>query len=173
VLAFGATTAMGFWSGFGTAAAAGQQPHTNPALKFSVSIPGLPEASKGVRAVTVDAARIDVPEILKRDNETWGRDQEIWNINAGDVHPGSATFTITGTPSVFKELKAWFADSAVGQKIRKSITVTLRHPETGAERTYVLSQCFPTSWSAVNFDTSSTVQTETLTVKVGRLEFKT
>jgi hypothetical protein len=176
VLTFGAATAMGFWAGFGASAAAatGRQPDAkSPPLKFAVTIPGLPEASKSVHALVVDELRVDASGILRRDQETWGRDHEVWNIKPDDVHVGSATFTIAGNPSVFKEVKAWFADAASGKSIRKSITVNLRHPETGAERTYSLSDCFPATWSAVNFDTSSTVQTETLTVRVGRIEFKT
>lgn len=176
VLTFGAATAMGFWAGFGTstAAATGRQPDAEP-LKFSVTIPGLPEASKGVRALAVDELRVQGREndFWRRDSETWGRDNDYWSVRPSDVQLGSATFTIAGNPGVFKEVKAWFAEAAEGKAIRKSITVTLSHPHTKAERTYSLSDCFPTQWSSVNYDTSSTVQTETLTVKIGRIEFKT
>ena len=169
VLTFGAATAMGFWAGFGTSAAAatGRQPDAQP-LKFSVTIPGLPEASKGVRALVVDELRVQ-----GRENDFWGRDNDYWSVRPSDVQPGFATFTIAGNPRVFKEVKAWFDETAAGQRIRKSITVTLFYPDTKTERTYSLSDCFPASWSAVNYDTSSTVQTETLTVKIGRIEFKT
>ena len=40
-------------------------------------------------------------------------------------------------------------------------------------RAFVLHDCVPVEWAAVNFDTSSSVQTETLRVKVGRIEFRT
>ena len=176
VLTLGATTAMGFWAGFGgsAAAATGRQPDVQP-LKFSVTIPGLPEASKGVSALAVDELSIQgrENEFWGRENETWGRDHDYWSVRPGDVHLGSATFTLAGNPRVFKEVKAWFDETAAGQRIRKSITVRLNNPHTKAERTYSLNDCFPTQWSSVNFDTSSTVQTETLTVKIGRIEFST
>ena len=179
VLTFGAATAMGFWAGFGASAAAAtsRQPDTEP-LKFSVTIPGLPEASKGVRALAVDELRVlgRENEFWRRDSDTWGRDNDYWSLTPGSVDLGSATFTIAGNPRVFKEVKAWFTEAAAGKGIRKSITVTLSKPETKGDsggRAYNLTDCFPTSWSSVNFDTSSTVQTETLTVSIGRIEFKT
>jgi phage tail-like protein len=74
-----------------------------------------------------------------------------------------------------KELKAWFDEAQSGKKrrVRKTITVTLFKSDKTPGRHYLLYDCFPTQWSSVNFDTSSTVQTETLTVKTTRVEFKT
>jgi hypothetical protein len=50
--------------------------------------------------------------------------------------------------------------------------VTLFKSDKSAGRTYNLMDCFPTQWSSVAFDTSSTVQTETIRVRIGRIEFK-
>ena len=73
------------------------------------------------------------------------------------------------------EITAWWNDTRGGTCIRKNITVTLFKGDGTAGRQYLLYDCFPTQWSSVNFDTSSTVQTETQpsTVKIGRIEFKT
>ena len=172
VLRFGAATALGAWSGLGIASASvkGQQPDPikdDDILHFSATIPGLAEVSKNIREIAIDELNIDAREVH-------GRDQELWHVKPGSVHFGSATFTITGSPGAAKELRAWFQEAAkAGNKIRKTITVTLHKSDKKTERTYNLVECFPTSWSSVNFDTSSTVQTETLTVKIGRVEFKT
>lgn len=172
VLTFGAATALGAWSGLDVASATavtGQQPDTikdDDVLHFSATIPGLPEASKNIREIAIDENNIDA-------RESRGDDQELWHVKPGSVHFGSATFTITGSPGASKELRAWFQEAAKGKNIRKTITVTLRKLDDKTDRVYNLVGCFPTSWSNVNFDTSSTVQSETLTVKVGRVEFKT
>lgn len=172
VLTFGAVTALGAWSGFGASpvrAVTGRQPdltdNASP-LHFSVSIPGLAEASKNIREIAIDELNIDARELK-------GRDQELWQIKPGSVHFGSATFTIAATPGSSKELQAWWAEAAKGKNIRKNISVTLFKSDRKTERAFSLTDCFPTSFSIVNFDTSSTVQTETLTVKIGRIEFKT
>lgn len=173
VLRFGAVTALGAWSGFGASAVGavtGPQPDlTDNAglLHFSVMIPGLPESSKNVREIAIDELNIDAREM------TTGADQETWHVKPGDVHAGSARLTIGAAPGSRKELLAWWAEAAKGKNIRKNISVTLFKSDGKMERTFSLSDCFPTSWSSVNFDTSSTVQSETLTVKIGRIEFKT
>ncbi len=88
----------------------------------------------------------------------------------GAAHWGSAKFTARGGS---KELQAWFQEAAKGKNIRKNITVTLFKSDKSPGRSYSLFDCFPTQWSSVNFDTSSTVQTETLKVNIGRIEFTT
>lgn len=173
VLRFGAVTALGAWSGFGAApvrAVMSRQPGTDNdtgPLHFSVTIPGCADASKNIREIAIDELNIDAREM------TAGRDQEIWKIKPGDVHVGSARLTIGASPGGRKELLTWWAEAAKGKDIRKNITVTLFKSDGKTERVFALAGCFPTSWSSVNFDTSSTVQTETLTVKIGRVEFKT
>ncbi len=171
VLTFGAVTALGAWSGFGGVArtlTAGQKDQAGDpdVVPFAVTIPGCPDASKNIREIAIDELNIDAPR-------TRGRDQEIWHVRPGDVHTGSAKFTSACTLGGSKELQKWFQEAAKGKGIRKNITVTLFKSDKSAGRSYTLFDCFPTQWSTVNFDTSSTVQTETLTVKIGRIEFKT
>jgi hypothetical protein len=84
----------------------------------------------------------------------------------------TAQLTVTaGTPAA-DELNLWWQDTSQGKCVRKNITINLRRSDGTTGRSYQLYDCFPIQWSAVNFDTSSTVQTETLTVKLGRIEFK-
>jgi hypothetical protein len=166
-LTFGAAGALGLWSA-PRLSAAGQEPtDAKSPLLFSAMIPGCLEASKNIREISIDELNIDARQM------TTGRDNDFWNLGPGDVRLGSARFTFTGSPGVAKELQAWFQQAAKGGNIRKNISVNLRRSDNRTERAFVLADCFPSQWSNVNFDTSSTVQTETLTVKVGRIEFKT
>lgn len=137
------------------------------AFGFSVDIPGCTDASKNIREIHIDELNIDAREM------TTGLDVEYRLYGPGQAHWGSASFTSAVTLGASKELQAWFNDAAHGKNIRKNITVTLFKSDKSPGRSYNLMDCFPTQWSAVNFDTSSTVQTETLRVKVGRIEFKT
>jgi len=132
-----------------------------------VDIPGAAEASKNIREIAIDELSIDVREM------TTGHDVDDRVYAPGDAHYGSATFTSVRTPGQPSELQRWFGECATGKNIRKNITVTLFKSDKSGERSYNLMDCFPTQWSAVAFDTSSTVQTETIRVKVGRIEFKT
>ena len=83
-----------------------------------------------------------------------------------------AHLTVEAGSAAAGELHLWWQEAAKGKCIRKNITVTLFKSDASAGRKYNLFDTFPQQWSSVNFDTSSTVQTETLTVKVGRIEFK-
>lgn len=167
VLTFGAATALGVWSGFAKASPTtllGQTPNAagEEAFQLAVTIPGCPDASKNIREIAIDELTIDarVPT---------GRNQ----ARPGRVDPGSATFTSACTLGASKELQKWFQEAAKGKNIRKDITVRLFKSDKSAGRSYLLVDCFPTSYSLVNFDTSSTVQTETLKVNIGRIEFAT
>jgi phage tail-like protein len=131
-----------------------------------VDIPGLPEASRGTFAVEIDPLEIDVEAHGRQ------RDGTFRVFHPGDVHFGHATFTSACTLGGSKELQTWFNDVVAGKNIRKNITVTLFKSDKSPGRSYTLMDCFPTQWSAVNFDTSSSVQTETIRVKCGRIEFK-
>ena len=167
-LAVGATGAMGLWSTRRLVAMPQDPPKNQAPLLFSVDIPGCAEASRNIREIAIDELNLDARQMIT------GRDNEFWSIGPGDVKFGSARITCTGSPGSFKELQAWFQQAANGGKnIRKNITVTLFKSDKSPGRSYNLMDCFPTQWSAVNFDTSSTVQTETLTVSIGRIEFKT
>ena len=130
-------------------------------------IPRCADASKNIREIAIDELSIDLRET------TTGTDVEYRLYGPGQAHWGSAKFTSAVTLGGSKELQAWFNEAAKGKNIRKNITVTLFKSDKTPGRSYTLMDCFPTQWSAVNFDTSSTVQTETLTVKIGRIEFAT
>jgi phage tail-like protein len=137
------------------------------AFGFWIDIPGCADASKNIREISIDELNIDIREM------TTGLDVEYRLYGPGQAHWGSAKFTSACTLGGSKELQAWFQEAAKGKNIRKNITVTLFKSDKTPGRSYSLMDTFPTQWSSVNFDTSSTVQTETLTVNVGRIEFKT
>ena len=168
VLKFGATAAAFAWS---AAAAPGAQeiiapPNPNLLVDFEIDIAGLPNASKNILEIAIDelhvGGRLPTP----------GGNAQFEPIRPGSIDLGCVTLT-SAVSDGSKELKAWFDEARTGKNIRKNITVTLFKSDKTAGRSYLLYDCFPTQWSSVNFDTSSTVQTETLTVKMGRLEFKT
>jgi len=173
VLTLGAATAaLGVSSALGASPASAQKAQPPGLLEeegifyFTLEIPGLPEASRNVREIAIDELNIDAREM------TTGLDVEYRIFRPGSAHFGSATFTSAVTLGGSKELQAWFNEAAKGKNIRKNITVTLFKSDKTPGRSYNLMDCFPTEYSLVNFDTSSTVQTETLRVKLGRVEFK-
>lgn len=135
------------------------------AYGFGTDIPGCADASKNIREISIDELNIDVRET------TTGLDVEYRLYSPGQAHWGNAKFTSACTLGGSKELQLWFQEAASGKGIRKNISVTLFKSDKTAGRGYTLFDCFPTQWSSVNFDTSSTVQTETLTVNIGRIEF--
>ena len=134
-------------------------------ITFAVQIDGLPQASKTVRSISIDPVKVDAREIGPPNGD-------VRMLRPGAVSPLGATITCVVARGGSKELQLWWQDAAKGKSIRKNITVTLFQKAKPA-RSYTLNDCFPTQWSTVNFDTSSTVQTETLTVSVGRIEFST
>jgi len=136
------------------------------AFGFGIDIPGCADASKNVREITIDELNIDIREM------TTGNDVEYRLYGPGTAHWGQCKVTSACTLGASKELQAWWQEAAKGKNIRKNISVTLFKSDKTAGRSYLLYDCFPTQWSSVNFDTSSTVQSETLTVKMGRVEFK-
>lgn len=172
VLTAGATATLGVWSALGGRVVRAQEPSPGAAagddraLYLVVQIPGLPEASRNIRDVAIDELNIDAREM------TTGLDVEYRIIRPGSAHFGSATFKSVVSAEGTKELRTWFEEARTGKNIRKNIIVSLYKSDKTPGRSFNLLDCFPTSYSYVNFDTSSTVQTETLTVKIGRIEFK-
>jgi phage tail-like protein len=134
---------------------------------FMCEIPGCPDASKNIREIQIDELNIDIREM------TTGLDVEYRLYGPGTPHFGNASFTSACTLGGSKELHAWFMSASKGKDIRKNITVRLFKSDKTAGRGYNLFDCFPIQWSSVNFDTSSTVQTEKITVNVGRIELTT
>jgi len=137
------------------------------AFGFGIDIPGCKSASDNIREIAIDELNIDAREM------TTGLDVEYRLYGPGAAHWGQAKFTSACTLGASKELQLWWQEAAKGKNIRKNISCTLFKSDKSPGRSYLLYDCFPTQWSSVNFDTSSTVQTETLTVKIGRIEFKT
>ena len=120
---------------------------------FAVDIPGAPHASRSIREIQIDAIEVDASA-----------------TGPGQAHLGSAYFTVPANPVPASELQTWFDEAVAGHCTRKNITVTLFKSDGTPGRTYSLHDCFPTQWSTTNFETSSSVQTETLTVRVDRIE---
>lgn len=133
---------------------------------FALDIPGCADASKNIRDCQVDQTTIDLRET------TTGLDVEYRLYAPGATHWGNASFSSAVTLGGSKELKAWYDEAATGKGIRKNITVTLFKSDKTPGRSFNLMDCFPTQYSQGSFDTSSTVQSETLKVKIGRIEFK-
>ena len=130
------------------------------AYGFGVDIPGCADASKNIREIHIDELNIDERE------QTTGLD----NGGAGIL----ASFTIGYEPAGASQFHDWFDQAKKGANVRKNISVVLFKSDRTPARGYVLFGCSPIALDCVNFDdTSSTVQTEKLTVKVGRIEFKT
>ena len=125
------------------------EPELPAPMQGSLEIQEAPRASKGALAVGIQDLNIDVARV-----EVTGTASE-------------QTATIVVRRGSGEELFAWLKEASSGKEIRKNITVNLRKNGKTAG-TINLLDCLP-----VNFDTSSTVQTETLTVKIGRIEFKT
>ncbi len=122
---------------------------------FSVEIDGAPAASGRVRSVYGLEVLLDERKPKP-------------NFKKAVLGPLRLAFD---TPA--DEITQWWNDTKSGTCIRKNITINLRRADGTTARQIVCHDSLPTQWSSVNFDTSSTVQTETLTVKIGRIEFKT
>lgn len=137
------------------------------AYGFGCDIPGCTEASKNIREISIDELTIDLRET------TTGLDVEYRVFAPGTAHWGTASFTSACTLGGSKELKKWWDEAATGKAIRKNIQIWLNKSDKSRGRGYDLFDCYPVSWSSVNFDTTSTVQTETLKVSIYRVEFKT
>lgn len=134
------------------------------AFGFGVDIPGCADASRSIREISIDELRIEARELTGEPGDAFR------SYAPGPAECGTATFrSIPGGAG----LRSWFDECRKGHDVRKNITVTLYKKDKSPGRSYLLYDCFPTQWSSVSFDTSSTVQTETLTVKIGRLEFRT
>ncbi len=137
------------------------------AFGFAVDIPGLPTASRNIREIAIDELTIDSREL------TTGLDDEYRRYGPGAAHWGSARLVSAIPIGASEELGAWWEAAAKGKNVRKNITVTLFKSDKSPGRSYTLFDCFPTGYSAGTFDTSSTVQTERVSCKIGRIEFKT
>lgn len=145
----------------------GAQAQAGAVRGFTVEIDGCPDASRNVLDVAIDDLQTDALDV------TQGPPLEFRTYIPGQTHVGEATISAGFTQPGSAQLRKWVDAWASGTPDVRSITVTLTDERGNAGRSYNLMDCFPTQWSAVNFDTSSSVQTETLRVKVGRIEFKT
>lgn len=91
----------------------------------------------------------------------------------GTPHFGNARISAVAGSEDAKELYQWWLDTSRGKNIRKNITVNLYKSDKSAGREYTLLDCFPTRWDPGEYSPSSQVQTETVTVKMGRIEMTT
>jgi hypothetical protein len=176
LIALGAASATaGVWTALGGPAVRAQQvavppppgevpPPTGELTSFLVQISGLPEASQNIREMAIDELTIH-PRLVG------SRDLQVNMVKASDIDFGFARIVCVAPEGRSNGLREWFAESAKGKNIRKNISVTLFKSDKTPGRSYRLFGALPVGYSNVNFDASSTVQTETLTVKVGRVEF--
>jgi len=170
LLTWGAgAAALGVWTARAARPAGAQDAPAqhSGAVSFAVMVSGLGDASKNIREITIDELTVDAREVTDTGNV------QVRMFRPGSVQYGSVRLTSVVSPGGPHELRAWFQDAQSGKNIRKNITVTLFDANNSPVRSFNLLDCFPTAYSSVNFDTSSTVQTETITVKMGRVEFKT
>jgi len=137
----------------------------NGAGKFKVDIPGLPAASANVHSVQVEDLTIDVRET------TTGENWDFRTYAPGDAHFGKATFRFRVGGRSHEELKGWVLDAANGKNIRKDISIIIMSRAGSEGRRYNLQETFPIKYDPGDYSPSSTVRTETLVVKIGRIEF--
>lgn len=135
---------------------------------FTVEIEGCPDASRNIREVALDELNVDA-----RDVTPDGDPLSFRSYVPGETHLGEVTLVAGSTPAGAAQLRGWAEGWASGKRDFRRISVRLLDKRGLLARWYELMDCFPTQWTSVNFDTSSSVQTETIRVKVGRIEFKT
>ena len=161
-----ATAVSGLLS-LGRDAGAAERPQSSAiGDSFRAEIDGCAETSKNIREIVIDELTIDAREL------TTG--QDLYRVFVpGQSHMGQVTLVSGFTPAGSKEIQAWFDAWASGKNDFRNIVVTLLDRQRQPARGYSLYDCSPTKWHSVDLSPTSTVQTETLTVKVGRIEFKT
>jgi len=136
------------------------------AFGFGVDIPGAVDASRNIREISIDELTFDIRET------TTGLDVEYRLYQSGGVHFGTAKFTFHVDPgNKNKELTDWVDDAARGNNIRKNITVTLFKRDKTAGRSYTLVDAEPVAYYPP--DPGAPNPIETLTVKIGRIDFHT
>lgn len=91
----------------------------------------------------------------------------------GTPHFGNARISVVAGSEDSRVLETWLNDTRQGKNIRKNISVNLFKSDKTAGRGYDLFDCFPVRWDPGEYSPSSKVQTETLTVKIGRIEMVT
>ncbi|MBM3926198.1 MAG: twin-arginine translocation signal domain-containing protein [SAR202 cluster bacterium] len=136
----------------------------NGAGKFAVDIPGLPETSANIQSIQVEDLTIDIRET------TTGADWDYRTYAPGDAHYGKASFrSRVGKNS--KELLQWLHDASRGKDVRKNISVIIKDRDGSEARKYNLFECFPIKFDPGDYSPSSTTMVESITVKIGRVEF--
>ncbi len=132
---------------------------------FQVLVPDCPQASSSIHTIQIDDLLIDPTPRIPNPNASFRL------YGPGAPHFGNARFSFPAGSG--PDLQDWFASASKGKDIRKNITVHLRKSDKTPGRTYNLIDCFPVRWGAADPDAAGTIQTETLTVKIGRIEFTT
>ena len=134
----------------------------NGAGKFLVDIPGAPEASANIHSISLNDLRVDV-------KEKKGLQEEFRVFGPGDAHFGSITIRAFVGPRT-GELEQWFAEASSGAPAHRDISIVVLKPDGSAGRTFNLFDSFPLRWDPGEYGPSSTVQTETIVCKIGRVE---
>ena len=131
--------------------------------KLKIEIDGCPVANANVESITVEDLVIDEREM------TTGADWDYRVYGPGDAHFGSITIRARmGMNS--KELYQWWYDCSVGKNIRKNIAVICLKRDGAEARRFNIFDGFPTKWDAGDYSPSSNVASETIVIKMQRLE---
>ncbi|NCB17436.1 MAG: hypothetical protein EOM65_14840, partial [Synergistales bacterium] len=144
-----------------------------PWFEVAVSESGAePIALQGVLEVDVDDIVIDYQELVAGDGSV--RPGEYRLYGPGQAHWGNARITLAPGPDT-DWLYQWREEASKGKNIRKNITVTLFKSGKSPGRVYNLLECYPMRWDSGGMTSSSGagVQSERLTVKIGRIELTT
>lgn len=151
------------------AAEAGPKDPALTANRFMVDIPDCPVASANCIGVEIEDLTIDARET------TTGLDVEYRTYAPGDALYGRVKVSFPRLPgdAISRELLGWLEDARTGKNIRKSISVICLKRDGAEARRFNLIDCFPEKYDPGDYSPSSNVATEKLTVKIGRIEFKT
>ena len=105
----------------------------DPAIPFTVEIPGLPATSARIREVSIAPLTID---LTRRPPD---RHRIFFEPPRG--RQATASLTFAHSPAVGAELQAWSRTVPRGTNLRKSLTVTMYGADRMAARTYALIDC--------------------------------
>jgi phage tail-like protein len=131
------------------------------ARNFAVDIPGLPDESANCFSAQIDP--VVIPPV-----EDPGADPLFRNYAPGMPEFGNARFTFVAAPNR-DNLRRWIIDAAMGQPVRKNITITLFKKDGSPARKYNLIDCFPVKWDPGDYSPSSNVVVEMLEVRLDRI----
>jgi hypothetical protein len=121
-----------------------------PDATFSVSIPGMPNASDGISDVEIS------PMVISQEGQGQGK----------------ASFTSVVVGGRPLEFEAWVEDWAAGKGQTKDATVVVIAGDGAPLRTWILRAMRPVGYEQSPYTTESHANETTLTVQIGHVEFK-